>query len=298
MRFNIELRQIRYFVAVAEEGNIGAAAVKLGISQPPVTRQIHKLEKEVGGNLFVRTPRGVELTEAGKTFLGEAKRILANIDRAFTRSRATLAGRIGELDVGFKGSVIYSTLPKILRHFREESPLTTISLARLHKQEQIDALRNGHLHIGFARYFPDEPDLALRQVGLEPPALAVSVSAPSLRAPVRVQDLADRPVIIFPTIGRPSFADEVMGIFKKAEVRLNVAHTADDLSSALALTAAGLGVCLVPASVASLSWPGVQFNSIANAEPIIPVQCAYLKGNESPILAAFLNALERYDGGN
>ena len=263
-----------------------------------MTRQIHRLEKEIGGDLFVRTPRGVELTEAGKTFLGEAKRILANIDRAFTRSRGALAGRIGELDVGFMGSVIYSTIPKILQHFREESPLTTISLARLSKPEQIDALRNGHLHIGFARYFPDEPDLVLRQIGLEPPALAISERAPRLQAPVRIRDLADRPAIIFPAIGRPSFADEVMGIFKRADVKLKVAHTADDLSSALALTAAGLGVCVVPASVASLSWPGVEFKNIANAEPIIPVQCAYLEGNESPILQAFLNALDRYDRGN
>lgn len=293
-RPNIELRQIRYFVAVAEEGNLGAAARKLHISQPPITRQIRKLEQEVGGELFTRTPRGVELTDAGHTFLGEARRILANIDRAVSRSRAAHAGQIGELDVGFMGSAIYSTIPKILQHFREEMPLATVSLSRLSKQDQIDGLRNGHLHVGFSRYYPDEPDLVLRQVELDPPALAVSKNVKDLKSPVRLRQLANSPFIVFPSIGRPSFADEVMSIFKRARVKPNIAYTAEDLTSALALTAAGLGACLVPASVSALKWPGVRFLKIDKVAATIPVQCVYLHGNESPVLLSFLNALERY----
>jgi len=299
MGYRLDLRQIRYFVAVAEEGNLGAAARKLHISQPPVTRQIQKLEEEIGGMLFLRTPRGVELTDAGRTFLVEAKRILANLDRAVTRTRAAHAGQIGELNVGFLGSAIYVTVPRILQYFAEELPLATISLSRLNKQEQIDALRYGHLDVGFARYYPDEPDVALRQIELEPPTLAVSSDREAeLPDTVRLGDLEGRPIIVFPSVGRPSFADEVVGAFKKAGVNPDIAHTADDLLSALALTAAGLGDCVVPLSVSSRPWPGVKFKEIAEVGPIIPVQCAYLKSNESPILASFLGALDRYGTGD
>lgn len=248
----------------------------------------------MGGALFTRMPRGVELTDAGRTFLGEARRILANIDRAVSRSRAAHAGQIGELDVGFLGSAIYSTIPKILQHFHEELPQVTVSLSRLNKQEQIDGLRNGHLHVGFARYFPQEPDLVLRQVELDRPALAVSKHVKDLKSPVRLRALAGRPITIFPSVGRPSFADEVMNIFRRARVKPNIAHTAEDLTSALALTAAGLGACVVPASVSALKWPGVRFLKIDRAAATIPVQCAYLQGNDSPVLLSFLNALDRY----
>ena len=109
----MQLRQLCYFVAVAETGNLGAAARKLHISQPPVTRQIQKLEQEIGGDLFVPTPKGVELTDAGKAFLVEAKHILAQTERAIERSRSAHLGEIGELDAGFMGSPICCTVGRV-----------------------------------------------------------------------------------------------------------------------------------------------------------------------------------------
>ena len=290
----MELRQIRYFIAVAETGNLGAAARKLHISQPPVTRQIHKLEREIGGDLFVRTPKGVELTDAGRAFLVEARAIIAQTELAVDRSRAAHLGEIGNLDVGFMGSPIYSTVPKILRYFRAHSPRVTISLQRMGKQAQIDALRDGRIHVGFARYYPNEPDLVFTQVELEAPMVAVSVDSSLDADLVRLRELKAEPLILFPTADRPNFADTVMDIFARARVKPRVAHTAEDLTSALAVTAAGLGCCLVPTTVAELRWPGIRFIPIANAKPGIPVHCIHRDDRQSPVLDSFLDALRQY----
>lgn len=291
----MELRQLRYFVAAAEAGNIGAAARKLHVSQPPITRQIQKLEAEIGCPLLLRTPKGVELTAAGKTFLDEARRILAHTDRAVARSRLAHDGAIGELDVAFTGSPIYTTIPKILRHFRQRAPSVSIALRRLGKQAQIDALRDGQLHVGFGRYYPDEPDLVTQVVELDAPTLAVSENAPFVGDTIRLGDLTSEPLILFPAAGRPNFADAVMALFKKAGITPHVVQTAEDLAAGLALTAADLGHCVVPAAVAELHWPGIRFLRIAQAKPTIPVHCIYLAGKSSPILSVFLEALAAYE---
>lgn len=290
----MELRQLRYFVAVAETGNLGAAARKLHISQPPITRQIHKLEEEIGGELFIRTPKGVVLTDAGTAFLAEAKSILAHTNRAIERSRSAHLGEIGELDVGFMGSVIYSTVPRVLRYFKARSPRVSVSLHRLGKQQQIDALRDGRLHVGFARYYPAEPDLEFEQVGAELPVLAVTEDSELRDSPVRLAQLKKAPVIVYPSIDPPNFADAVIQIFKRARVEPRISQTAEDLTSALALTAAGLGCCLVPATAAELKWPGVRFLPIAGVKPSIPVHCIYRMERRSPVLASFLDALTHY----
>ena len=290
----MELRQVRYFVAVAEAGNLGAAARKLHISQPPITRQIHKLEQEIGGDLFVRTPKGVVLTEAGKTFLVEARSILAQTERAVSRSRSAHHGEIGELDVGFMGSPIYSTIPKVLRFFKARAPSVSIALHRMSKQQQIDALRDGRLHVGFARYYPGEPDLETKQVELEPPVLAVSEDSKFSDKTVSLKQLRNEPLILFPAADRPNFADTVFDLLKRARVVPRIETTAEDLTSALALTAAGLGCCLVPSTVADLKWPGIRFIPVTNAKPTIPVHCIYKAGHLSPVLLSFLDALQHY----
>ncbi|MEL7538928.1 MAG: LysR family transcriptional regulator [Pseudomonadota bacterium] len=290
----MDLKQLRYFVAVAEIGNIGAAAKKLHISQPPVTRQIQKLEDEIGADLFTRTPRGVELTDAGRALLEEARDILDRTDRAILRSRSAHLGEIGNIDIGFMGSPIYSTLPRVLRHFRLRQPKVSIALHRMGKQEQIDAIRNDRLHVGTARFFSAEPDLSSVQVSLEVPMLAVSDRTLRRTKEIRLSELRDRPLILFPSAGRPNFADTVMEVFKAQRLKPRIGHTAEDLTAALALTACGAGYCLVPATVAELRWPGIRFVHLARVKPIIPVHCIYRTDDTSPVLRSFLDALSQY----
>jgi DNA-binding transcriptional LysR family regulator len=291
----MELRQLRYFVAVAEERNFGAAARRLNVSQPPITRQIRQLEQELDVALFRRTYKGVELTASGDVFLEDARRILSQSRRATERSQAAQRGDLGELEVAFFGSPIYSQVPGLLRRYRAEYPDVSVQLQRLGKPQQIDALRDGRIHVGFGRYYPFEPDIVVETITREPILWAVrSDDAPAGDQPVSLRDMQEQPIILFPSAGRPSFADEVVALFKQAGCQPHVVHEAEDVTSALALTAIGMGACLVPQSVAVLSWPGLSFVKLADPEPTCPVDCVYRRGETSPLLRAFLASVRTY----
>ena len=209
----MEFRQLRYFVAVAEEGNIGRAAEKLHVSQPPVSRQIQALEAELGAQLIVRTPKGVETTDAGRVFYEDARRVLAQADRAMERSRAADRGEIGRLDVAFFGSPVYRTVPLALRAFRRRQPATDVSLVRLGKKDQIAALRDGRIHIGFGRYYNQAPGIRIEKLAEEALYVALPQDLPlATQAEAWLAEIAMLPLVLFPSGDRPSFADEVIGV--------------------------------------------------------------------------------------
>lgn len=289
----MELRQLRYFVAVAEEGNIVAASHRLFISQPPISRQIQALEEELGVKLFVRTRKGVELTAPGAVFLEEARKVLSQLRRASERSRAAGEGQFGQLDVAYFGSTIYQIVPPLLRSFRSEVPQAKVSLTRMDKQRQVDALREGAAHIGFARYYAHAPDIVVERMGEERISVAIPADERAPRSGMSLEGLRDRPIILFPQAGRPSFADDVVAIFRKRKIEPQVAHVAEDATSALTLTAIGAGACLVPRSVAAIAWPGVRFLPLTGTDATVPIHCAYKRGEPSPILKAFLTVLRR-----
>lgn len=290
----MELRQIRYFVAVAEEQNFGAAARRLHISQPPISRQIQQLEAELQVTLFNRTRKGVELTAAGTSFLEDARRILSDTKRASERTRAAHRGEIGQLEVAFFGSTVYRIVPELLRRFSAQVPEASISLKRMDKTRQADALREGRIHVGFGRFYPPEPDFTQVRVTNERIFLATAVPALAKRKkPLPLTDLAQRPLVLFPHRGRPSFADEVMAALKRAGIEPRVVDEAEDVTSALALTAMGRGSCLVPESVATLNWPDVHFIRLSGPVPDCPVQCIYRTEDPAPILQAFLDVLAK-----
>jgi DNA-binding transcriptional LysR family regulator len=290
----MEIRQLRYFIAVADGGNLSNAARQLNVSQPPVTRQIHQLEEEVGHALFTRSTKGVELTPAGAAFLVEARRILAQTSLATERANAAAQGRLGRIDIGYFGSVIYTFLPGVVRRFRDLTPDAEVSLHQIPKKEQVEALRDGRLHIGFARYYPYEADIAVESVSRERLYFAVPSDTPSaLRKSVALEDLRDERLILFPKDGRPSFADEIITMYSRFGGTPHVTYFADDAPSALALTAAGLGSTFVPGSVASIVWPGVVFIPVVTDNIWLPIDCIYLKDATSPILTAFLDAVSQ-----
>lgn len=295
----MELRQLRYFVAVAEERNFGAAAQRLNVSQPPITRQIQQLEQELGVTLFRRTPKGVELTPSGDVFLEDARKILSQSRQATERSQAAQRGDLGKLEVAFFGSPIYSQVPALLRRYRAAYPDVTIAMQRMGKPQQIDALRDGRIHIGFGRYYPFEPDMHVEQVASEAIFWAVPAHADGGAAQgetAALADLRDATLILFPSAGRPSFADETVGLLKQAGIQPRIEHEAEDVTSALALTAIGLGSCLVPESVAQLSWPGIRFVRLQAPQPRCPVNCVYRRGETSPILRSFLACIREAFG--
>jgi len=153
----MELRHLKNFIAVAEELSIGRAALRLHISQPPLTRQIQQLEADVGAQLLLRTPRGVELTDAGRAFVAEARNILALAEQATERAHKIGLGELGRIDVGIFGSGIFGIIPKMLLAYRQSYPGVNIVLHSMNKGEQVAALRQHRLNVGFNRLLQDAP---------------------------------------------------------------------------------------------------------------------------------------------
>lgn len=295
----MEFRQLRYFIAAAEEGNIGAAARRLNVSQPPVSRQILALEEELGEVLLTRTQKGVQMTAAGETFVEDARRILAQAAQSRARCRAAGRGEIGTLDVGYFGSVIYQVLPEALKRFLAAVPDARITVTQMNKQRLTEALRLGRLHICFGRYFASEPDLVIEKIRDETLYVASAENRPTPPdRPIDLEQMSQREFILFPSGDRPSFADEVVGLLTRAGIQPRISHIAEDASAALALTAISLGVCVVPASLAAIRWPGVKFTPLANGFAGSPIVATYLAGPQPPILQRFLTSLRSPDGGN
>ena len=203
----VDPRQLECFIAVAEELNINRAAIRLHMTQPPLTRRIQRLEHDVGVELFRRTPGGMELTEAGRVLLESAYRIVTLSARAVERARQASAGEVGHLSVGYYDSAILDGIPAVLREFRDRYPDVTVSFELVPGPAQADYLRDNLLHVGFGRDYPPQPDVVCRTVALE--ELYVAVREPSALPagrPVTVEDLRDRPLVVYrhPGPGSPT----------------------------------------------------------------------------------------------
>lgn len=281
---------MRYFQVLAEELHFARAASRLRIAQPPLSRQIKAIEGELGTALFLRTPKGVELTQAGRTLLAEVPNILDLASRAEERTRLAGRGVIGQLDVGIFGSAVLDVIPRILSRYRQARPRVKITLFNQTKAEQILALRERGIMVGFNRLVPDEPDLAVETVLRERMLVALHESSPlCTKRSVSIRDLADQPMILYPNLPMPGLAQEVMAAFHGEGVRLEVAQHVEDVLTSVALVASGFGACITTESAASLRLPGVVYRPLRSKTlHDIELSCLYRRGDSSPILADFL----------
>ena len=254
----MELRHLRYFVAVAEEGNLTRAAEKLCIAQPPLTRQIKQLEEIVGVQLFIRKPRGLELTDGGAYFLVHAKQILDKVmvtiegTQQITKKRKTL------FSIGFVPSVFYGQLPLMVRRLRKNKNLEIV-LHELTTRDQIEALKTGKIDIGFGRVHTDDPEIEQERL-FEEPLLAAIPSGHALgKSTPSLQELAEIPMITFPTGPGAQFADFTQGLFYNRGLRSNVSQQVNDLQTALSLVASEMGFTLVPEQVRKLNREGIEY---------------------------------------
>lgn len=289
----MEIRQLRYFVAVAEAGGFGAAADRLHVSQPPLTRQIQALGRDIGAKLFDRTTRGVELTAAGGVFLDDARQLLALLQRSTRRSRAAANGESGELKVAYFGTAVFEIVPAFTRSFLESFPDATIALSQMAKQSQIESLLSGVVDVGFGRFYRSTAGVTCWNIGNE--RLQVAVSAPwASRTPPTstMADLKDIPIILYPRGDRPSFADKVVSLFRTtAGIEPTIAAEVEDVTAALALAAAGMGATLVPASVAHLQWPGITFRALEPQDLTVPVSCIFRENRRAAIVDSALQVV-------
>ena len=286
----MDLRQMRYFLTVAEERNFTRAAQRLHMAQPPLTRQIHALEADLGAELFVRTPKGVSLTEAGQALMDEVPNLLALAQRAKERALLASQGQSGRLDVGIFGSGVLDVIPRILARFHAERPEVHIVLHNLTKSEQIQALRERRITVGFNRLIPPEDDLLVETVLREPLVVALPEAHPLCKkTSLRIPELSDQPLILYPNLPIAGLAQQVMQAFVREKAIVRVEQEVEDVLTAVALVAGGFGICVTTASSTSLRLPGVVYRPLESAYlREIELSCLYRQSDESPVLAAFV----------
>jgi len=288
-----DLRQLRYFIAVAEEGNVHRAAVRLHVSQPPLTRQIKALEDSLGVQLFRRTHWGVELTQAGQALLSEARSINAHIDHGLDRARRVGRGESGRLDVGVFGSGALSLVPQVLRRYSTLYPDVQIVLLNVMQSAQVEALRQRRLLITFDRYLPEDDDLVVEIVVRERQLVALQKDNPlAKRAVVPLRALAASPFIV----GRDArHAHRVVALCQANGFDPRIGQEAGDMVTGLALVANGYGVQIVPESIRTVSMPGLVYRPIsAKGDSSIDLQCAYRRDEPSSLLAALLAVIRDF----
>lgn len=279
----MDSRQLRYFVAVARERNFTRAAEKLHIAQPPLSRQIQQLEQEFGVTLLDRGSRPLALTDAGRLLLEQALQVIERMDEI-----TAMLGRIREakkrrFSIGFVGSVLYGYLPEVIRRYRMARPGVELTLLELPTIEQIGALKEGRIDVGFGRIAFDDP--LIQQSLLHNEKICAALSrrhALALRTgPLRFAELAGVPLIIYPRTPRPSYADAVLALFRERGITPAALHEVRDVQTGLGLVAADIGVCLVPSSVQRLGRENVVYRPLDEAAAVSPIFMNARKGHRS-----------------
>jgi DNA-binding transcriptional LysR family regulator len=280
----MDLRQLRYFVTVAGERNFTRAAEKLNIAQPPLSRQIQQLEEELGVPLFERRSRPLHLTEAGRFLHEHALDVLERVEMIRTMIRRLSPLQGGRFSIGFAGSTLYGALPDLVRRFRAAFPGVEITLLELSTLQQIAALKEGTIDVGFGRLRRLEDPAIKREILREEPLMvALPLGHPLLDRlmPLRLDDLAQEPLILYPKEPRPSYADQVLAIYQGRSLEPGAVHEVSGLQTALGLVAAGVGLCLVPACVQQLRRDDVLYRGLDEKEAVSSIIMSYRKQDRS-----------------
>jgi DNA-binding transcriptional LysR family regulator len=286
----MDLRQLKYFVAVAEARHIGRAAERLHLSQPPLTRQIQELESELDVQLFKRTARGMDLTPAGRELLTHARDIHTLVAQATARTQRVSRGEAGRLDIGIYGSAIFGVVPRVLSAFRATHPAVDLVLHHAQTPFQLPALRQGRVHLVFERLLPEEGDIEVELVAREEIVLALSASHPlAAQKRVDVAALRDETVLIGSS---PSLALEALQLCRANGFEPRFAAPASDIVTATLLAATGAGVTFVPDSMTHVHFPGIAYRPLrTRVEASMDLHCFYLRGAGSPLLNAMLETV-------
>ena len=292
----LELRHLRYFIAVAEEGHITRAAERLGIQQPPLSQRIKAIERELDVQLFRRKPRGVELTEAGRAFLDNARSLLSHFDHTFETTRRTARGEQGRISVGVTPtSPFHPFVPRVVRAFRESYPQVFLRLEERLGHELVEQLRNEHIDVAFIRTPVADPEGLVVHPVIEEPILVALPSGHALvrrgggTSAVSLQRLARETFILYGPPGT-AFYDLTMAACRAAGFNPRVGQETPRMTSSLNLVAVGLGICLVPASLQQMHMEGVTYCRLKGpVQPKAILNLASRRGDPSAVVRNFLN---------
>ncbi|MGE6603509.1 LysR family transcriptional regulator [Lysinibacillus fusiformis] len=289
----MDIRKMRYFMMVAEELNFSRAAERLRMAQPPLSQEIRKLEEELGVQLFHRTKRMVELTDAGKIFLQGSRQTLIQLEKTIHETQLAAEGKNGSLIIGFVDST--EIVIKILNKFRARFPQVHLTLREMTTEQQLAALYEKQIHIGFIRSEQNNETLASEICFEESLRLVLHQDHPLVSLPeIPLQLLADEPFIMFPRHFGPHFYDLIISYFWNHGVSLNVVQEAIQMQTIVNLVATGMGVSVVPSSMESYNRPGVIYKKIKETTPKINLYVGWRQDEKSSVVPHFLTIVREH----
>ncbi|MGO4956028.1 LysR family transcriptional regulator [Luteococcus sp. Sow4_B9] len=288
------LRQLHYFIVVAEECHFGRAAQRLHMAQPPLSQQIRRLEKEVGVELFTRSTRHVALTPAGEDYLLHARQILAAVDAADERARRVAMGMVGRLAIGCVGSATYSLLPALSRLLGRELPGVDVSFqGEMLSQEQLTALRQGRIDLALLRPPVDDATLTAMVLRRDRLLAAVPHTHPLAdREELSVSQLAGSDLIVHQAPRLSAMHGVVLRLFSDAGTAPRIRHEVGETSTMVTLVAAGRGVAVVPEPTRALALEGVRYIPLIDEDAHVDLVAAHLTQTEEPHLLRALEMLK------
>lgn len=296
----VDLKRLKYFVAVAEELHFGRAAKKLKMTQPPLSQQIQLLEQELGMMLFHRTRRHVELTSIGRVFLTEARTLLQQSELAVARTRRVQRGETGRLSIGWMPWSVLTPLPYMIREFCQKFPDVSLDIHSLSAEGQVEALHEGTIDAGFVLWTTDlgTPSRSGRlknEIIMKPRLVIVAPENHRFASipPRELSELANEPYILFKRESGPTYYDYVVSFYQRNGLALNIRHEADHPSTVLGLVAAGLGLTLLPFS-STHAPPGVVCCDLPTMPPRLEIALSWRPQNDSTLLQNFTDTIRSY----
>lgn len=297
-----DLRQLRYFVAVAEERHFGRAAARLSMTQPPLSQAIRALEEALGVELFARTKRTVELSAVGADLLPEVHRLLASAEGLRPLAQSLARGEAGTLSLAFVSTADYGLLPQLLREFAARYPHVRLQLTEATSDVQIDELVSGRIDAGLViPPLPPRHAATLTYVPVMREPLVAALPAAAVRhrgrgappdwddAPVALAALAELPLVIFPRRLAPGFYDIITGCYGAVGLTPRIGQEAIQMQTIVSLVSAGMGVALVPQSLRNLRRTGVVYRPLEASAPVVETGLVWRTAEVSPVLAGFID---------
>nr|WP_153370148.1 LysR family transcriptional regulator [Rhizobium sp. ICMP 5592] len=275
------MRQLRYFVAVARERNFSRAAEILHIAQPPLSRQIQQLEEELGVDLLDRSKRPLSLTEAGRFLYEQATKTLANLEHIREQTRRIGRSQRERFIIGCVGSTLYGGIPDLVRRMRIQWPELDIEIREMMSTEQVTALKEGRIDVGFGRVRFN--DREVERLTLREERLVVAFPKGHAKSfekePIALAELQGEPFIVYPSVPRPSFADEILNLLGELSVTPGSVEEVREIQAALGMVAAGVGLCIVPAASQRQRPDDVCYRMIGDEKATSPIIMSFRRSD-------------------